>query len=200
MTHLLSRAVARLSYANVVATLALFIALGGSAYAATALPRNSVGSAQIRANAVGPSELRRNAVTSTEIRDSSVSLRDIAAGARSALRGSPGLQGPIGPAGPAGPAGTADRAAIDAGGGHPIGTARTVTHTGGNEYTVEFPHDVSGCVYAATLAAVQNGPVLQQPPAGRITVASAGGGSVLVKTYDVAGNPGEAPFHLLVSC
>lgn len=41
-----------LSYANVIATLALFVALGGSSYAALKLPRNSVGSAQIRSGAV----------------------------------------------------------------------------------------------------------------------------------------------------
>ena len=38
----------RLSYANVTASLALFIALGGTGYAAVTLPRNSVGSAQLR--------------------------------------------------------------------------------------------------------------------------------------------------------
>ena len=32
----------RVTYANVTATLALFVALGGGAYAATALPANSV--------------------------------------------------------------------------------------------------------------------------------------------------------------
>lgn len=42
----------RLSYANVVATLALFVALGGASYAAVTLPRNSVGTAQLRARSV----------------------------------------------------------------------------------------------------------------------------------------------------
>ena len=55
-------------------------------------------------------------------------------------------------------------------------------------YRVEFRTDVSGCTYSATLAAVQNGPTLEQPPAGRITVQSGGGLNVLVKTYDAAGN------------
>ena len=63
-----------------------------------------------------------------------------------------------------------------------------------------FRTDVSGCTYSATLAAVQNGPTLEQPPAGRITVQSGGGLNVLVKTYDAAGNPTEAPFHLIVAC
>jgi hypothetical protein len=38
----------RLSYANIVASLALFVALGGTAAAVTALPRDSVGSPQIQ--------------------------------------------------------------------------------------------------------------------------------------------------------
>ena len=42
----------RLSYANVMSTIAVFVALGGSSYAALKLPRNSVGSAQIRNGAV----------------------------------------------------------------------------------------------------------------------------------------------------
>ena len=44
-----------LTYANVMATVAVFIALGGSSYAAVTLSRNSVGSTQIRKGAVGAS-------------------------------------------------------------------------------------------------------------------------------------------------
>src|SRR5689334_22327087 len=52
-----------------VGLLALFFGLGGSAYAAT-LPRNSVGTAQ----------LRRGAVTSTKVRNASLRRRDFAPG------------------------------------------------------------------------------------------------------------------------
>jgi len=51
-----------LSYANVVATLALFVALGGSAYAVKQLPKNSVGPKQLRKNAVRTGDISRNAV------------------------------------------------------------------------------------------------------------------------------------------
>jgi hypothetical protein len=44
----------RLTYANVISTLCLFIVLGGGAYAATALPKNSVGSSQLKSGAVTP--------------------------------------------------------------------------------------------------------------------------------------------------
>jgi hypothetical protein len=198
---MLTRLRARLTYANVTATLALFSALGGTSYAAATLSKNSVGSAQIRANAVGASEIRSRAVSSSEIRDRSISLRDLALSTRTSLRGGTGPAGPAGPTGPAGPAGTAYSAAINSGGAKVAGNARdNVNHPGGsNEYTVEFARDVSTCVYSATLAAVQNGPTLEQPPAGRITVAAAGA-NVLVKTYDAAGTATPAPFHLLVSC
>ena len=42
----------KLSYANVVSTLALVVALGGGAYAAVELPKNSVGTKQIKKKAV----------------------------------------------------------------------------------------------------------------------------------------------------
>ena len=47
----------RPTYANVVATLALVVALGGTSYAAAQLPRNSVGSKQLKAQAVTPAKL-----------------------------------------------------------------------------------------------------------------------------------------------
>jgi hypothetical protein len=191
----LARARAHLNYANTMSTLAVFIALGGSAWAVTALPRNSVGSAQIRTGAVGSSEIRNRSIRSGDIRDRAIKLRDISTQARASLRGAPG------PVGPPGAAATSYRAAVNSGGGTPSGNARTVNHQGGsNEYTVHFDRDVSTCTYSATLAAVQNGPTLEQPPAGRITVASAGAERVLVRTFGTDGTPGEAPFHLLVAC
>jgi hypothetical protein len=57
----------KLTYANVVATLALFIALGGASYAALKLPKNSV----------GPKQLKKNAVTGTKVKDDSLTGADI---------------------------------------------------------------------------------------------------------------------------
>ncbi len=70
----------RLTYANVMATLAFFIALGGaSAFAATQLAKNSVGTKQ----------LKKGAVTTAKI----------AKGTRAALAGSTGPKGASGPPG-----------------------------------------------------------------------------------------------------
>jgi hypothetical protein len=52
----------RLTYANMVATLALFAALGGSAYAAIEPPANSVGTMQIKNKAVTPPKLSNRTI------------------------------------------------------------------------------------------------------------------------------------------
>jgi len=61
----------RLSYSNVIATMALFIALGGVAVAA-GLPRNSVGPKQLKRGAVTAAKIRRQAVTSAKLAPKSV--------------------------------------------------------------------------------------------------------------------------------
>src|SRR5262249_17465620 len=74
------------SPALVVACLALAISLSGAAYAvSTALPRNSVGTVQ----------LKNNAVNSAKVKNASLRAADFAPG-----------QIPAGPQGPAGPPGT----------------------------------------------------------------------------------------------
>ncbi len=57
----------RLTYANVVASLALFVALGGVSYAATSLPKGSVGPKQIRAEAVRTGKMADGAVTAAKL-------------------------------------------------------------------------------------------------------------------------------------
>jgi hypothetical protein len=56
----------QLNYANVIATLALFVALGGAAVAA-GLPKNSVGTNQLKRGAVSAVKLKRGAVTAGKI-------------------------------------------------------------------------------------------------------------------------------------
>jgi hypothetical protein len=56
----------QLSYSNVIATIALFIALGGAAVAA-GLPRNSVGANQLKRGAVTAAKLKKGAVTSGKL-------------------------------------------------------------------------------------------------------------------------------------
>lgn len=66
-----SRFVPQLNFANVIATIALFVALGGAAVAA-GLPRNSVGSSQLKRGAVTPAKIKKGAVTSGKLGQKSV--------------------------------------------------------------------------------------------------------------------------------
>jgi hypothetical protein len=71
-----------LSYANVTATLALFLALGmGSAYAASRLAPKSVGAKQLRPGAVTADKIRKSAVTAPKIESLAVKQGKIANGA-----------------------------------------------------------------------------------------------------------------------
>ncbi|HEY1354672.1 MAG TPA: hypothetical protein VGF09_00005, partial [Solirubrobacterales bacterium] len=71
----------RLTYANVAATVALFLAVGGgTVYAAFHLGKNKVHSKNIAPKAVKASDIAKNAVTSPKIRDGSVQAADLAAG------------------------------------------------------------------------------------------------------------------------
>jgi hypothetical protein len=67
-------------YANVTATIALIVALGGTSYAAITLPSNSVGSKQLKKRAVTNSKLRANAVTSAKVKNGTLRARDFKTG------------------------------------------------------------------------------------------------------------------------
>lgn len=83
---------------NAVAYLALFVALGGTSYAAIKLPVNSVGTPQ----------LKSSAVTSPKVKDGSLLSKDFKAGQLAAgAKGDTGATGPGGPAGATGSAGSA---------------------------------------------------------------------------------------------
>lgn len=77
--------------ATLIATLALFVALGGTGYAVTQLEANSVGTAQIRdgavANAkladdaVGPAKVKTGGIRRSNVRDGAINAPKIAKGA-----------------------------------------------------------------------------------------------------------------------
>jgi len=64
------KARAKLSYSNVVSTVCLFLILGGGAYAATHLPKNSVGPRQLRRNAVNGAKVKNRSLTGADLRGS----------------------------------------------------------------------------------------------------------------------------------
>ena len=77
-------------YANVASTLALIVALGGTSYAAVAIPKNSVGSQQIINSSVKSKDVKNGTLKKLDFKASELPV---------------GPQGPAGPGGPAGPQG-----------------------------------------------------------------------------------------------
>ncbi len=59
----------KLTYANVVSTLCLFLLIGGgAAFAATKLPKNSVGSKQIKKNAVNSAKVKNRSLRAVDFK------------------------------------------------------------------------------------------------------------------------------------
>lgn len=71
----------RLTYANVVSTLALFLVLAGGAAYAAKVAKKSVGPSQLKANAVTTAKIKANAVTTRKIKKNAVANAKIKDGA-----------------------------------------------------------------------------------------------------------------------
>jgi hypothetical protein len=86
---MLQRLGRHITYANVTATIALFIALSGTSYAVI-----KVGSRQIVNNSIRSSDVRNNSLGSSDIRNRTLKSRDIA---KDSLGGSVIAEGELGP-------------------------------------------------------------------------------------------------------
>ena len=84
------RVVRRPSPALVVSIIALVFAMGGTGWAVTQLPKNSVGTQQ----------LKNSAVTSPKIKDGAIAIVDLSTAARTSLKGQKGDPGATGARGP----------------------------------------------------------------------------------------------------
>jgi hypothetical protein len=151
----------RPSPALVVACIALLVALGGTSIAAVnALPRNSVGTAQ----------LKNGAVVSSKVKDGSLKATDFASGQlQPGPAGPPGPPGAAGAAGPPGPG--AKWALVNASGAlvAQAGNVSITSHVGPGTYVLDFGEAVNnkliiGAASAAT--AGLRGDVIVMPCGG----------------------------------
>lgn len=203
-----SRVRPRLRFANVTSTLALFVALGGTSYAAAQLPFNSVGKGQIKANAVGKSEAAANSIGTSELRRSGVAAPDIKTGAvgpsevrPNAIDSDELADGGIGAADLSDAAKTAVaglnavtfRASAAADGTAPAGNAKGISKAGTGEYNVDLGTDVSACQRVASVSGAT---------AALATVAPGASSNVItVRTFAVPGGAAaDAAWQLLVAC
>jgi len=153
----------RLTYSGVVATLALFIALGGGAYAIS-VAKNSVTSKSIKHGQVKKSDIGRGAVTGAKVKDASLLAGDFAAGQI--------------PAGPPGRDATNLFAYVSSTGSLIYGDGATAaTRTAKGDYGVTFNRDLSHCVAIANSG-------LGEPNG---TYGGAGGAST-ANASDISGN------------
>ena len=193
----------RVSYANVVASLALFLSLGGVGYAATQLPNNSVGTPQLKANAVTSSKVKNGTLLKADFKSG-----QIPAGAK----GAPGAVGPAGPAGSAGATGPAGVAGAAGAAATPLwafvrstgtlirGSAAVTgsATTGTGFVNVTFNRAVDGCVWLAT-SGLDN---FSLPPAAIVTVDRDPTlpNTVYIQTRDTAGAAAARDVMLAVFC
>ena len=145
---------ARLTYANVVSTIALVAAVGGgTAYAATKIGTNNiryhaVTGSKLASNAVTPSKIKNNAVTGTDIRKSTITASDVKDGSLLAADFASGQL----PKGDKGDPGVAIFGVVNAAGG--VLSQRGVAGVGSTDagaYTVTIGQPVSACAVMATL-------------------------------------------------
>jgi hypothetical protein len=209
----MSRFTAHASYANVVATLALVIALGlGSAWAADKLGKDSVKSKQIKAGAVKSDELAADAVTSPKVSDGSLLARDFATNEMpvgpvgpQGTPGEPGAPGAPGtPGAPGSPGAPATKlfAYVGAQGTLIYGQgATTAARTATGLYTVTFDHDLNNCVALANTGVGEpNGNFVSANFRDEANVREITGSTVNVETFVPAGADRDDAFEVALFC
>jgi hypothetical protein len=141
-----------LTYSNVMATVAVFVALGGTSYA---IATGSIGSREIENNSVGTKDLRNNGVRGRDVRNGTIRSADVGNGSLLAADFKAG-QLPAGERGAQGlpgqdatklfayirDPGLASNAMVEYG----SGVTGVTDPVGDNAYTVTFNRSVANCV------------------------------------------------------
>ena len=170
------------SPAMAVALVALFMAMGGSAYALVvtsgSIKNNTIRSVDVRNRALGGQDVRSNGIGGGAVKESTLGT----------VPSSFLTEG-------------VNHFAVVNGAGQGIrgrGTS-SVARTAEGRYQVIFDRDVRGCAYYATIG----GPTAAAPPDnGQVTVSSLGSNvnGVDIRTTGANGNDANKPFHLAVLC
>ena len=160
--------------AMIVACLALIVALGGVSYAASVLPTNSVGTAQLQKKAVTSGKIKKNAVTGAKVKDGSLGAADFKAS-----------QLPTGPQGPKGDPGEAGAP------GGILPSKQTIRGYYSSDFQANYANQ-SGFTtisFGASMPAAPAAPAENFIPAGHVSTAKCPGS---------ASDPKAAPGNLCV--
>ena len=199
-----------LTFANVVACLALFVALGGSSVAAVSLSKNSVGPKQLKKGAVHNSDLGKNAVTSTKVKNRSLLRRDFKTGQLHAgPRGAQGAPGKTGNPGKNGEPATKLFATVYANGALGYGKGVVDSSGSGGTYHVTFNRPITNCAAVVTVGVGDpTDASVAHYDSGATATAAVGVGpfvgnnsdKVRVITSNAAGTTAAESFHIAVFC
>lgn len=186
----------RLTYANVVSTIALVAAIGGgTAYAATRIGTDNiryraVTSPKLALNAVTSGKVRNNSLTGADIRAKSLTSREVKDGSLQALDFAPGQL----PKGDKGDPATSLFGAVTAAGALTAQKGVTgITGTDAGAYTITLAQPVNTCAVVATLAGPEAGSVAAQPAPGNAS-------AVLVQTRGATDLGVRRAFQFAVFC
>ena len=154
---------------NLIAYVALFVALSGSAFAAAeALGPNTVGTSQLKNNAVTSPKVKDSTLTSADVKNGTLLKADFKPGQLTA--GPPGAPGATGPTGPAGAPAAKYWAVVNTGGSLVRGSGVTDSDKAGTgAYIVKFSGSIANCAWTATPNATNNGYYSGQASANKDT-------------------------------
>jgi len=189
-----------------LALFALFVALGGTSFAASnaLLPRNSVGTAQVLNGSLQANDLSKNARTALK---GNTGPRG-PAGAQGAqgspgtagaqgLQGSPGATGAQGVQGAPGQSATKLFVALDADGTLTKNSGATLaTRANAGVYRISFNTDITNCAYLATAGQDAGGVSGDY----NIFTSRTSTTTVNVVIFDGSNNALDLPFYLAVFC
>ncbi len=164
------------SFANVMSVIAVFLALGGTAYAFH-LGRNSVGPNQLKRNAVSSPKVKNNSLKGLDIRQST--LRKVRAANVYSI----------------GTTGSNCHAA------HPFPRGVSTDHIGQGICEVAFPRNISKCDASVEVDIRGVNLILLDNPSSRIVRFTGEGPKKLeVDTFNGAGSTSNEPFDLVLVC
>jgi hypothetical protein len=185
----------RITYANVVSTIALGLAIGGgTAYAATKIGTSNiryhaVTGSKVAVNAVTASKVKNSALSGSDIRDNSLTSAEIRAGT---LLASDFAANQL-PKGDKGDPATSIFGVVNALGGLTSQKSITAISGTGPTYTITAAQDVSKCAAVTTLVGGAAGTVTAEPTAGNAQ-------QITFQTFGQDGAPNPRAFQFAVYC
>jgi hypothetical protein len=182
----------RPGHTTVVAYLALFVALGGSSYAAVTITGKNVKNRSLTAK-----DIKKNSLTTTEVKDRSLLGKDFKAG--QLPRGATGATGPQGPKGNTGADATKLWAAVNSDGTLRTGSGVTASAASGTGYyTVDFNQAIDGCGWTGTISIFDAIGINGEISTYHYSVEA--NTRLRVRTSDSAGTATQKPFVVAVFC